>query len=222
MGGQVIQQTEEERDIGVVVTPNSKPAAMCCKAARTASIVLGQIARAFSYRDKITFVRLYKQYVRPHLEFASQAWSPWLRKDIEVLEKVQKRVVGMIGGLNGATYEEKLVEIGLQSLEEQRLEADLTLAYKILHGICKVNSELWFHPASEASQHRTRAAADPLRLLRPRARLDIRAQFYTVRIVDCWNQLPYEIRAETSIARFKTAIRRYLGANANGGGVQRD
>jgi hypothetical protein len=53
----------------------------------------------FHYRDRFTFVRLYKQYVRPHLEFASQAWSPWLAGDREVLEKVQKKAVGIVSGL---------------------------------------------------------------------------------------------------------------------------
>jgi hypothetical protein len=46
--------------------------------------------------------------VRPQLEFASPAWSPWLGADKEVLEKVQKRAVNMISGLKAKTYEEKL------------------------------------------------------------------------------------------------------------------
>ncbi len=48
--------------------------------------------------------------MRPHLEFASPAWSPWLEADKEVLEKVQKRAVNMISGLKAKTYEEKLRE----------------------------------------------------------------------------------------------------------------
>jgi hypothetical protein len=56
------------------------------KAARTAQTVLFQISRAFHYRDRHVFIRLYVQYVRPHLEFAVPAWSPWLEADKEVLE----------------------------------------------------------------------------------------------------------------------------------------
>ena len=220
MGGQVLQQIDEERDIGVTVTNNMKPAAMCCKAARTASTVLGQITRAFSYRDKHTFVRLYKQYVRPHLEFASQAWRPWLRKDIDMLEKVQMRAVRMVGGLRGTTYEEKLAELNLQSLEERRLEADLVLAFKIMHGVCKVKKDDWFQPVAAISQQRTRAAADLLRLAKPRSRLDLRSHFYTVRIIDTWNSLPYETRAAASVQVFRTALRRSRGAPADGNGGQ--
>ena len=76
MSGQVLETTETERDIGVLVSAGMKPARQCLKAAQTAGSVLGQISRAFHYRDRKTFVKLYKQYVRPHLEFAVTAWSP--------------------------------------------------------------------------------------------------------------------------------------------------
>jgi ribonucleases P/MRP protein subunit RPP40 len=76
LDGVDLDQTEEERDIGVLVSKNLKPGAQCCKAARTATTVLGQITRSFKCRDKKTFVALYQRYVRPHLEFSVQVWSP--------------------------------------------------------------------------------------------------------------------------------------------------
>ncbi len=71
MNGQELEETEEERDIGVVISSNMKPSAQCSVAARTAQSVLGQLTRAFHYRDRHVFMRLYKQYVRPHLEFST-------------------------------------------------------------------------------------------------------------------------------------------------------
>ena len=73
MGGSILAETVEERDLGVIMAKSLKPSAQCAKAAKTASMVLGQITRAFRYRDKYIFVKLYKQYVRPHLDFAVQA-----------------------------------------------------------------------------------------------------------------------------------------------------
>jgi hypothetical protein len=99
MDGTVLEKTREEKDLGVIVQESLKPAAQCRKAAKTAMSVLGQITRAFRYRDKSVFVQLYKQYVRPHLDFATQAWSPWQQGDIEALESVQRRVVNMVSGL---------------------------------------------------------------------------------------------------------------------------
>ncbi len=63
-----------------------------------------ELRKNFHYRDRRTFVRLYKQYVRPHLEFASPAWSPWNLGDQEELEKVQEKAVKMVTGLTGTTY----------------------------------------------------------------------------------------------------------------------
>jgi hypothetical protein len=125
MGGVVLGETKEERDIGITVSSNLRPGAQCTKAARTASAVLGQIFRAFHFRDRFTFTNLYKQYVRPHLEFVVQAWSPWTLQDKDMLEKVQKRAVGMVSGLGGTNYKEKLKELGLTTLEERRHQADM-------------------------------------------------------------------------------------------------
>jgi hypothetical protein len=60
MAGKVLTVTNEERDLGVVVSDKLKPAAQCAQAARTAQAVLGQIARAFQYRTRTTFIQLYK------------------------------------------------------------------------------------------------------------------------------------------------------------------
>ncbi len=77
MSGEKLASTTEERDVGVAVLADLKPSAQCTKAARTAAAVLGQISRAFHYQDRDVFLRLYKQYIMPHLDFSSAAWSPW-------------------------------------------------------------------------------------------------------------------------------------------------
>ncbi len=200
MSGQQLGKTESERDIGVLVSQNGKPETQCLKAARTISVVLGQITRAFSYRDRRTFVKLYVQYVRPHLEFACQSWSPRLAKDIEVLEKVQQKAVNMVGGLSGSTYEEKLRELGLPSLEARRKESDLVLAYKVMNNHTKVAAGDWFKKAASANAaYQTRATTDSTGLQKPRARLDLRQNFYLIRVVDSWNALPTRIRETKTV-----------------------
>ena len=76
MSGVRLEVVEEERDIGVIVHKSLKPTKQCKKAADMASAVLRQLCKNFHYRDRHTFKKLYVQYVRPHVEFASPAWSP--------------------------------------------------------------------------------------------------------------------------------------------------
>jgi len=133
----------------VKVTRNLKPAGQCQKAARTAQTVLGQLSRAFTYRDRHNFMKLYVQYARPHLEFAAQAWSPWTEADKECLEKVQRRAVGMVSGLEARDYESHLRELGHTTVEERRHKLDMLQVHKILNGKDRVKSDAWYKIASE-------------------------------------------------------------------------
>ena len=89
------------------------------------------MSRGILYSDKDTFTRLYKVYVRPHLQYCSSAWAPFTVADKDLLENVQKRAVKMISGLNG-TYEEKLKAVGLTRLEENRVSGDMIGMYKMM------------------------------------------------------------------------------------------
>ena len=193
MNGSRLSTTECERDIGVLVSNKLKPSLQCKKAAQTASTVLAQITRAFHYRDKHVFKNLYQQYVRPHLEFAVAAWSPWLQADIDGLEAVQRRAVKAISGLKSNTYEERLKELGLPSLHARRQETD--------------NSELWFERAD--SRRVTRNNAVRHNLVPKRDQHEFRRNFFSSRVVEHWNRLPEEVRDAPTVSSFKRLYRRH-------------
>ena len=214
MSGQVLETTETERDIGVLVSAGMKPARQCLKAAQMAGSVLGQISRAFHYRDRKTFVKLYKQYVRPHLEFAVTAWSPWTVADKESLERVQRRAVKMISGLASNDYHERLAELGMETLEERRHRMDMAQVYKIVTGKDKVNSGTWFTMARDG-QRLTRGNAHPLSLKQQRSRLEVRRNFFSQRVVESWNAIPAVIKDSKNVSSFK----RLYGAHRDKVGI---
>ena len=211
MGGTILEKTAVERDIGVIVNSDLKPIEQCAKAAKTANAVLGQISRAFHYRDRWTFVRLYKLYVRPHLEFASPAWSPWTNQDKECLEKVQRRAIAMVSGLGDKNYLERLKELKMTTLEARREEIDMTETFKILNGHNNVDWNLWFTKNEAAMGGReTRSAADPHSLRIPPSRLELRRNFFSLRVIEKWNNLPSEVKSAQNVKQFKMAYRLFM------------
>ena len=210
MNNTKIKQCDNERDIGVTVSSNLKPSNHCHDIARKANFALNQILKCFHYRDKIVFLNMYKQRVRPILEFSCPAWNPWLKSDIDVLEKVQIKAVNAISTLKSKTYPEKLNELKLMSLETRRTRYDLVQVYKTLNSIDKVNSNTWFKTVGENSTRATRLTDYELNLVKPRARLDMRSYFFSHRVIDKWNQLPTLVKNRPSVKSFKNAVDNYL------------
>ena len=144
MGGTILSKTVKEKDLGVTMNANMKVSEQCRIAASTGNQVLGMIRRNITYKEKSLIVPLYKAIVRPHLEYCIQAWNPHLRKDIDMLEKIQRRASKLIPGLRYLRYEERLKECGLTTLETRRLRGDQIEVFKILNGYENIDSNIFF------------------------------------------------------------------------------
>ena len=73
------------------------------------------------FKSQDVIVRLYKALLRPRPECCVQAWWPYLRKDIDLLERVQKKVTKWFEGLKDKPYFERLIHTGLVYLENVEL-----------------------------------------------------------------------------------------------------
>ena len=149
-------------------------------------------------------------YVRPHVGFSTPAWSPSNQQDIKVLESVQIRAVNMISGLTSETYEEKLNELGLMSLEDRRLRFDLIQVFKILANVDNVKADLWFEKTSVHHNRVTRQSADPTCLVKKRVSTNVRNHFFSSRVIDCWNKLPRDLRESQSVIDFEHKLDKHM------------
>jgi hypothetical protein len=207
LNGTELSTTEEEIDVGITVQKSLKPGRHCEKAANRATAILKLILRNFHYRDRNVFMKLYKQYVRPHLEYSSPAWSPSSRADIEKLEAVQRKALSQVAGLQGKSYEQRCEELKLESLEERRKKQDMKLVHSMLLGKGNIRCETLFEKASNRQGARTRNTDGVNNLKQPMARTELRKNSFAVRTINQWNGLPEDLKSCTTTEQFKRQIK---------------
>ena len=128
-----------------------------------------------------------------------------VKTDIDKLERIQRRATKIIPELRYLSYESRLLQCGLTTLETRRLREDQIEVFKIVNGYEEVDRNMFFK-LKEGSRTRGHKAA----LVKEQCRLDMRKYTFSQRVINEWNKLPNDCVNASSVNMFKTRIDRYL------------
>ncbi|KAK4826734.1 hypothetical protein QYF61_010987 [Mycteria americana] len=194
LGDEWIESSPVEKDLGVLVDEKLNMSQQHVLAAQKANRILCCMKRSAASRSRDVILPLYSVLMRPHLEYCVQLWGTQHKKDMDLLERVQRRATNMIRGLEHLSYKNRLKELGLFSLEKKRLQGDFIAAFQYLKGAYRKDGEGLF-----IREHSDRTRFNSLKLKDGRFRLDIRKKFCTMRVLHCNVESPDQFYDEIGL-----------------------
>lgn len=191
---------EEEKDLGIKFSNTLKFDNHISMAVNKANQIVGLIKRSLNYMDKSMFLKLYKSIVRPHLDYGDAVWYPALKKNKRLVENVQRRATRIVPELQGFSYEERLRELNLPTLDYRRKRGDLIHLFKMIHGYHDIDSSKLF----SFNENTTRGHM--YKISKPRCQKSLRLNAFPARCIDNWNRLPADLVNLEKVDSFKNKL----------------
>lgn len=184
-------------DLGVVVSSDLSWSPHILHICNKAKQRLYMIQQCFRGGHPDVVAALYKAYIRPILEFAGPVWHPWLQRDAQMLEFLQRRVTRLPYGVQRPSYQDRLSIMCLDTFADRKHRGDMIVTFRALNGFFGSDlSHLFELNTNHLRGHN-------LKLARERFHTRSRENFLSNRVFACWNQLTPDIVGAPSVNVFK-------------------
>lgn len=196
-----ITAVTKQKDLGIIITSDIKWETHITQMCKKANTMIYLIQKSFKDLSKEMVLKLYKSYVRPKLEYVQSIWNPYYVKDIELIERVQRRITKLPQELKDLSYLERLAQLNLTTLKSRRTRGDLVETFKILNNHYAGNLREIFHPNCN-----TNLRGHNKKLSKEKCNKLLRRNFLINRVVYPWNGLSNNTVNSTSKNQFKNRL----------------
>ena len=200
-----LKTVREINDLGVLIDKELVFSEHVAHVVKRANIKTYLFQKIFTNPNGDLMKKLFVSYVRPIIEYASVIWSPYLIKDKQLLEKVQRRYTKTVVNLKNKSYENRLTELKLPSLEKRRIVNDLVCTYNILSNKFSINLINIFVMANTSRQR-----GHTSKLFHEEYKTRWRQNFLTNRVFHLWNNLDEQIVNSRTVNSFKKSLNMHL------------
>ena len=207
IGQHQLESIKNFKDLGILISEDPKWSKHINYITSKASVSLYHIMKVFNSKNIWTLLKLYTTYVRPKLEFNTLVWSPYLKQDINKVEKIQQKFTKFPMrkcNIPFKDYNDRLTKLNIKSLQQRRLIFDLILIYRIINGLSDIN----FNDHFSFKSHSYNLRQNSLQI-QSNFKLIKNQKFnncFFIRIIKYWNVLPNDIVISPSLEVFKKRI----------------
>ena len=201
-----MSETFCEKDLGVHIDPDLNFESHIKIVTKKARSLSGMIMRTFVNKSPDVFIPLFKALIRPVVEYGNPVWCPYLRKNIDEIEKIQRNYTRNIIGMKKLDYGERLKTLKLPSLEYRRVRGDMIEVYKILtnhYDPLTTHTLLTLDNSSNTRGHAFKLKKSSFNSTKFK-------YFFTNRVVNLWNKLPEQIVHAPSLNVFKNKFDSFM------------
>ena len=200
-----IDSRRQEKDLGVIFSNKFNFSEHMDVVIKKANKKLGIIAHIFKNKNSDAMIPLFKTFVRPILEYNSIIWSPYTKKYVNKIEKIQIKFCKLVSDFRDLSYQHKLKKAKLLSLRARRIQHQLITMFKMKNNLVDLCFEDFFQ---KNNYNKTRGNA--FKLIIPKSKSKAHQGFFTNACVKHWNRLKSsEINVRTC-RMFKKKILNYF------------
>ena len=200
ISGTQISTNDSIKDLGIIVDNQLKFHDQTNFVVTKANRTLAIIRRSFNFTDKTMYLNLYKSLVRPIIEYGNVIWGPSYILDQQSIESVQRRFTKFLFDFNDVSYPDRLSTLGLPSLQYRRLRGDMIHIYRMVYNNIGLDLSDFFTTSTSITRGHTHT------FFKPHAVSRQRSNFFTIRSIDAWNNLPECVIKAHSIDSFKNLL----------------